>query len=61
MTGTSVMLAAASVILAAASHSWLIREFDRALETKARALATLVSREGRKIEVDFDADYMPEF
>ena len=61
VTGMLVMLVAASTILGAAVHSRLVREFDRALETKARVLAVLTSRKGQTIEVDFAGEYMPEF
>ena len=61
VTGTFVMLVVASAIFGAAVHSRLVREFDRALETKARVLAVLTSRKGQSIEVDFSGEYMPEF
>ncbi len=61
VTGTCVMLVAAGIVLGAAIYSRLLREFDRALETKARALTMLASRQGRTIQVDFAGEYMPEF
>ena len=61
VTGTLVMLVAANALVGAARRSRVIREFDRALEAKARALVMLTSREGRNIETDFSSDYMPEF
>ena len=61
VTGTFAMLVAASALFGAAVHSRLVREFDRALETKARMLAVLTSRKGQRIEVDFSGEYMPEF
>jgi len=42
-------------------RSRLVSEFDRALEAKGQALAMLMSREDRTIEIDFNADFMPEF
>lgn len=59
--GSFAILFAGSVILALMMRHLDIQEYDHALETKARTLATLVLREGRAIEVDFAGEYMPEF
>jgi len=42
-------------------HARLVHEFDRALEAKARALIAVTSREGRRVDIDFRSESMPEF
>lgn len=41
--------------------TWLQREFDRTLETKARALLSLTEQDGTHVEFDFAHEVMPEF
>jgi len=59
--GSTGILVVGAVVLGLAVRTLDLLEFDSALETKARTLATLVLREGRAIEVDFAGEYMPEF
>ena len=61
LCGASAILIAGSVLLGLAIRHLDTREFDAALETKARMLATLVLRDNRTIEVNFAGEYMPEF
>jgi len=61
LVGTSLLLIVASVILSLLVRSRLIEEFDKILVTKANTFATLTSREGLKIENEFNGDRMPEF
>jgi two-component system sensor histidine kinase QseC len=61
LAGSVLLLVVASAILGFISHAGLLANFDDALESKARALATLAIREGQTIEVDFAGEYMPEF
>ncbi len=39
----------------------LVEEFDTSLAATARALAASVERDGQEIEIEFDAEKMPEF
>lgn len=59
--GSALVIVVGSLVLALAIRRMDIEEFDSALEAKARALATLVIKEEREIEVDFAGEYMPEF
>jgi len=61
LVGTSLLLVVASVILCVLVRSRLVEEFNKNLETKARTFATLTTREGQRIENEFDGDRMPEF
>ncbi len=61
-------VAIAAVVLASSSLlAWLLtraamdHEFDAALRTQVRALTTMVSRDQRKLRIDYDAYLMPEY
>jgi signal transduction histidine kinase len=41
--------------------NWLTDQFDTAMASKARALATLTKHDTREVEIDFADEYMPEF
>lgn len=59
--GAFALLLLAGAILGFVTHRRVVQEFDRALEAKARALMTLTARDGRRIDVDFRKESMPEF
>ena len=59
--GSSAVLSAGSLFLALAIRHLDVLEFDAAMETKARTLATLVLQDDRAIEVDFAGEFIPEF
>src|SRR5690606_24005753 len=59
--GVTLILAFGSLILAGAMRFLDVREFDAALETKARTLATLIFRHRQAVEIDFADEYLPEF
>ncbi len=50
-----------TVILYLIIEDWLQREFDQALESKARALMTLTEQDISGVEFNFADEYMPEF
>lgn len=56
-----VVIAVAGITLHRAVRSTLMRQFDRAMEDKARLLASMVDREFGVIEVEFDDLDMREF
>ncbi len=59
--GTGAVLLVAWLVLEIVAVSWVEREFDRALLAKARALVTLTKQDGRRVELDFADEFMPEF
>ena len=59
--GIGLLVIAAGIVLAVNMARWLEREFDRALEAKARALVTLTKQEQGEVELDFADEFMPEF
>ena len=61
ITGTGLILLLAAAILYFSIEYWLHKEFDQALESKARALVTLTTQDESGVELDFADEYMPEF
>ncbi len=59
--GIGLLIVAAGITLEIKITGWLEREFDRALEAKARALVTLTKEEEGEVELDFADEFMPEF
>jgi signal transduction histidine kinase len=59
--GAALVLAIGGVVLTTIVTDALQREFDRALEAKARGLVALTEREAGQIEFEFDPEHMPEF
>ncbi len=59
--GLTIIVAFGSIILAIAMRALDLREFDAALETKARTLSTLIFQHPGAIEVDFADEFLPEF
>jgi signal transduction histidine kinase len=59
--GVALLLLLAGLGLTRAIAAWLQGEFDRGLLTKAQALAALTDQEGDLVEIDFEAEHMPEF
>lgn len=59
--GIGLLIVAAGIVLEVNIARWLEREFDRTLEAKARALATLTKQEQGEVELDFADEFMPEF
>lgn len=59
--GVTLVMAFGSLTLAIAMRSLDLREFDAALETKARTLSTLIFQHEKAIEIDFADEYLPEF
>lgn len=65
LTGTVAI--AAAVLASSSLLAWLLtraamdHEFDTALRTQVRALTTLVSRDQRRLRIDYDAYLMPEY
>lgn len=59
--GAAVLFLVAGFALTVTMARWLQSEFDRGLETKARALVALTEQEADRIEFDFEEEHMPEF
>ena len=58
---TGLILILATVILYLTITNWLQNEFDRTLESKARALMTLTEQDKSGVELNFADEYMSEF
>jgi signal transduction histidine kinase len=56
-----LLLLVAGAVFCVLVHALILDAFDESLEARAAALASLTSREGRIIEIDFDLDYMPAY
>jgi two-component system, OmpR family, heavy metal sensor histidine kinase CusS len=61
VVGATVLLAVAGAVLRMIVVESMEREFDRALEAKARGLAVLTEQEGSQIEFEFQEEHLPEF
>jgi signal transduction histidine kinase len=59
--GGALLLLVAGVALIWTIATWLQNEFDRGLETRARALVALTEQEDGRIEFEFDRELIPEF
>lgn len=59
--GAAALFLVAGFALTVTMARWLQSEFDRGLETKARALVALTEQEADRIEFDFEEEHMPEF
>ena len=59
--GVGSLILSAGLVLEVTVARWLEREFDRALESKARALATLTEEDQGEVEFEFADEFMPEF
>lgn len=59
--GAALLHLIASVTIGIAIVNLDTREFDAAMETKAKTIATLVIRDNDTLEVGFAGEYMPEF
>jgi len=57
----ALILAVGQVFIDSAVSGWLLRQSDNALEAKARALVTLTKYDGKRVELDFADEFMPEF
>lgn len=61
IAGTGLLIVAAGIVLQLTIARWLEREFDRGLEAKARALATLTKERDDRVALEFADALMPEF
>ena len=52
LAGATVLLAAGCVVLVVSIHERMVHEFDYALETQARAVASMTERVGSEVEID---------
>ena len=59
--GASVLLGAGGVLLVRSVEGRARRDFDRALEDRARALSSLAEQENEKVWLEFDPVAFPEF
>lgn len=59
--GAALLILLAGVALTWTIATWLQKEFDHGLETKARALIALTEEDAGAIEFDFQRELMPEF
>jgi two-component system sensor histidine kinase QseC len=59
--GATLVLVVAGAVLRTIVVDSLQREFDRALEAKARGLVALTDQDAGQIEFEFDGEHMPEF
>ncbi len=57
----ALILATGQIVVDRVVTSWLLEQFDNALESKARALVTLTKFDGSEVELDFADEFMPEF
>ena len=56
-----VILLVGQIVVDRTISSWLIQQFDNALDSKARALVTLTKSTGEEVELDFADEFMTEF
>lgn len=61
LTATTLVLCIAGVLVFALTRSMLLRDFDHAMESKARAMTALVEEERGRIELELKDGDMPEF
>lgn len=59
--GATVALGLTGVGLYLAARTFLVREFDAALRSKALALVTLTEKQHNGVELNFADEFMPEF
>ena len=57
----ALIMAAGQIVVDRVVSNWLIKQFDTAIESKARALVTLTKYDGIEVEMDFADEFMPEF
>ena len=59
--GAGLLIVSAGLVLEVTIARWLEGEFDRALESRAWALATLTEEDQGEVEFEFADKFMPEF
>ena len=57
--GAGLLIVSAGLVLEGTIARWLEGEFDRALESRARALATLTEEDEGEVEFEFADEFMP--
>ena len=57
----ALILTVGQIVVDSVVSNWLIKQFDTALESKARALVILTKYDGIEVEMDFADEFMPEF
>lgn len=61
LIGTGLILLVTGLVLSHFVEGWLVSEFDRGLEDKARALVSLTEQDAGVVELDYVEELMPEF
>jgi hypothetical protein len=60
-SATALVLAISGAAIYVSIRAWLLKEFDGALATQARALASMVEVKDSKLKLELDLSQFPEF
>ncbi len=61
LVANAILLAGCAVLVYLSVRSSLHREFDLSLGTQARALTSLVEQDGAHLQLEYDAEQLPEY